>query len=699
MSDRTAQSEPSTAGRRLAWGAAAALFVLVLLAFSQIGSLNPGRMVLVIAAAITAASPVAGWLVAAAGLGGPVRRWVAPDTRHGWLVDVVLGAGLLMFVDWLLLWAGALGAVTAWGIAVIGWALLLARMARRQPGESQISRFTPSGWLLIAMPALALLVGAAMLAPGAVWAGEFGGYDVLSYHLQLPREWLAHGGMLPTPHNVYGYMPNFVEAAYTHLAVWRGGAVEAALSAQMLHAMFAVLAAAAVGTIAGDVIATNVPADEHGRPPADSGADHGTPGSVTAILAAAIYLAVPWTVVTGSLAYTEQAMIAFGAVAWLLAFERWNTERSAAPRVREGGASLDRRPLAIGLLCGAAAMAKLTAVGLLVVPAGLVTLVVVWRRGPRRVAAAVGLLIAGFLAVVTPWLIRNAIWTGNPVFPMAGDVLGLGHWTAEQAARWNAAHGPGGSLAHRLTELWSQMLAHHQFGYVLIPLGIAGGVGALTRPRLRPSAAMLLLALAVQLAFWLIFTHLQSRFLLPALLPVTVLAVLGAAAVGRPQPGRIAPAVVVTILTAQSFVLFASQRGGQAVVYLDAVEVVRYHTDPWKALNELPPGSRIYAEGFATPLYVDTPVDYHTTWDRSPLGEPLASAGSTQAGNWLRDRGYTHVLIDWNMLGVWWQPGNYGYDPRITPDALRTLAEDHLRPVARWGGRVLYRVPPTPDGR
>jgi hypothetical protein len=51
--------------------------------------------------------------------------------------------------------------------------------------------------ILAAAPALAVLLLAACCPPGTLWRSEALGFDVLSYHLQLPREWLAGGRLAP----------------------------------------------------------------------------------------------------------------------------------------------------------------------------------------------------------------------------------------------------------------------------------------------------------------------------------------------------------------------------------------------------------------------------------------------------------------------------------------------------------------------
>lgn len=83
---------------------------------------------------------------------------------------------------------------------------------------------------MVGVPGAAMLVVAAACPPGTLWRVEALGYDTLSYHLQIPREWVTAGGMVELEHNVYSYLPGLMESAFAGLMVMRGslaGLVEA----------------------------------------------------------------------------------------------------------------------------------------------------------------------------------------------------------------------------------------------------------------------------------------------------------------------------------------------------------------------------------------------------------------------------------------------------------------------------------------
>ena len=62
-----------------------------------------------------------------------------------------------------------------------------------------------------------------------------------------------------------------------------------------------------------------------------------------------------------------------------------------------------------------------------VVPFGALALVEAVRRRSWRIVLAFAL---GWAVVMTPWLVKNVVDTGNPVYPLAYRVFGGRHWDA-----------------------------------------------------------------------------------------------------------------------------------------------------------------------------------------------------------------------------------------------------------------------------
>jgi 4-amino-4-deoxy-L-arabinose transferase-like glycosyltransferase len=541
----------------------------------------------------------------------------------------------------------------------------------------------------ITAPSLALLLLAATSAPGWLWRSEFGGYDALSYHLQLPKEWLASGRIEGLTHNVYSFLPGYVEAAYLHLMILRGDAIDSAYACQLLHALLALITALVTGRLAARIIG-------------------GERAALAGGAAAALVLGTPWVVVAGSLAYNEMAATLMLACGLLLL--------RATPR----GAM--RTALGLALLAAAACGAKLTALGFVALP--LVVLLLAstpWRRWPA-------IAIAGALSsavVLSPWLIGNAFVAGNPVFPFFGSVLGYGHWSAEQAAIFREGHLFSGGLGDRLVALWNQWLRHGMGAnpragepwlpqWSILPwLAIAGTIIAAVRGASRSALARLWCVIGVQLVFWLLATHLQSRFLLPVVVPCAVLAACGFAAIVR-VTSRAAGAFAAILLLAWSVapvMIFRGEAGGApaARVGFAAIMAGKGLSDEQAeiaarggaraiAINRLLPGSAlVLLVGDATPFYHTRPIAYQTTWDRGPFSAAMREIPDDPA-SWiesLRRRGFTHLLVDPVMLRIWdrfrWN------DSLLTADRVLRAAETHAEAIARFpDGSAIYCLTPPP---
>ena len=113
----------------------------------------------------------------------------------------------------------------------------------------------------------------------------------------------------------------------------------------------------------------------------------------------------------------------------------------------------------------------------------------------------------------------------------------------------------------------------------------------------------------------------------------------------------------------------------------------------------LPADARILFIGDATPLYVrdQSRIVYQTTWDRGPLSQVMREHPD-DPGAWihlLRERGFTHVLIDPNMLYRWEKSG--WNDPLITAERVVNMAEKQAALVRRFpSGEAIYRLEPRP---
>lgn len=645
--------------------------------------------------------PAAAWLLYAFGVGRVVAPLVPREVSgpERTLVVAALGVGVAAWLDSL---AGRLGILTAGG-GVVAWGLVAgfgvpAVLAFIRRGRAEGVRLAASWSWLALVPALSVLLLASLAAPGWLWSSEFGGYDALSYHLQLPKEWLGIGAIAPLEHNAYSHLPNHLEASTLHLMAMLRDPLAAAIPAQSLEAMLAILVAGLVGATVRRLA-----------------------GGTAGLVAAGVLLGLPWMIVCGSLAYDEMGMLLPLAAGLAILL-----------RDRAGEADREWRPRAItvGLLAATAVGAKASAVGLVAVPLGVLLVASL----PPRCWLAAGLLgIAAAMPILAPWLLHNQLTAGQPFFPLLASVLGGGGWSAEQAAIFDAAH--HGELAGAAAIVREWLL--HGVGpapaggepwrpqWSLLPiLGIASLIVLAGRPATRWLAWRLVASIAVMLAFWLLATHLKSRFLLPTAVPLAIAVGAACAPLAEGAAARRLLAVAVLAWGLVPIAIFLRERApegsrfgspaaatGQVAAVSGELHArllrdpgrgreerafILSTAPPWTFLND--PGltgseGRVLLVGESRAFYLRRAGEYAVVWNRGRLSR-LVREHPADPERWrreLRDAGFDHVLLDRAMIDRWRRDG--WWDPVLTAEAIESFA-DALRPLQRFpNGVELLAIP------
>lgn len=454
----------------------------------------------------------ASYLLACLLIGRPIQRWLVPsrvDTTLGVVSAIALGLGIVGFAALFFGLAGLLSPAAAWGI-ILGAAILGLTdgkhlLASFTTGSKQLASWfkqpSQGGWLWLVVACLFTipLIGAT-LPVGMLWRPDDPHpYDSLIYHLQVPREWYELGRIVPLEHNVYSYFPFNVEVHYLLASYLRGSPWLAAAQNQFLSISFTLLSAVA---LRGWLRTRFEPR--------------------AASLATAAFLCVPWVLMSACVTYVEAGMLLYSvlSIAWCLEALA-NTDLPNLP----GHAY--RKFILAGIFAGLVSGVKLTGAAMIlgIVPACAIACFALpsIRSGHLR-QLIFGCLLFGIAgtAVLSPWLIRNQIWAGNPLFPNAMHQLGQAHFSDIQVERWERAHRPApdhSALPARLERVSDQIAVNWRYSYIFFPLAI---VAALLAWR-KPEAWMLLLLIVVMLLFWIVATHLMGRFFILALIPGAML--------------------------------------------------------------------------------------------------------------------------------------------------------------------------------
>jgi len=580
----------------------------------------PQRVLILLAAGLIAA--------AAAGLGDVVLRGLRLEGGLGALervaLDYGLGAGLLGVVT---LIAGRLGWLNPWlcraGLGFGAAAGLLSSRLWRVPRPKLDSSSYVFG--LVIAPFVVVMILGSML-PSI-------DFDVLEYHLQGPKEYFQAGRIAFLPHNVYTNMPFDVEMLHLlGMEVlndwWWGGLV-----GQLLVTFFGPATAILIAAVAA------------------------RGGSIRAgWIAAVVYLTTPWIYRLGALAYVEGPLCFYhGAMIWAVV-RGWG--KVATPGRRPWGL--------LGLLAGCAMGCKYPALISAVIPFGVLAVVDSWRG---RSVLPVGCYLVGWAVVMGPWLGKNVMDTGNPVYPLANNVFHGSYWDQARQTQWTNAHG---RKPITRWELWSSVVDVAGRSDWQSPLYVALAPLALLRPGSRRLTLALWGFVAYLFFTWWLLTHRVDRFWLPILPPLAILAGLGADW-SRRRGWTIVLGTILTIALVMNLAFISTALAGLNEWTGDLVflrrDIPRRWNPPLARLDtELPSDARPLLVGQAAVFHVDHHVTYNTVFNPETI--ELLASGKTPAEfrRALQERKLTHIYVDWKEIKRHRRPEGYGFTDFVTPD-------------------------------
>jgi hypothetical protein len=487
--------------------------------FVVIAAYSRDSWVLVINGIFTDGALAVLWLLCAALVGDIVASRLGAPLVLRCCTAAALGLGLFSLAILALGMAGLLSFASCLALLVVGGAAGTADfvLIRKTFGFESSGHSRP-GWrwlLLLLIPFAAIaLVGVNVFPAVLWWPNDPHPYDVLGYHLQIPREWYEMGRIAPLHHNMYSFFPFAAEMNYLLAMYLRGGPWAGMYLAQMMSFTGIVLAVLSAASA--------------------------MPNRPAAIIAALAMGVTPWTTQLAAMAYNESALLLYVALAaaWMM--------RAVSTRFH-----VVRDMMIAGVMSGLACGVKYTAAPIILVGfafSALAAGIIICRAEWKRLIIGASISLISGLLTFSPWLIRNAVWAGNPVFPLAMRQLGHAHFTPEQVERFERAHRAvpqQSSIAARLAAFWSEIVADWRFGWLLLPMAL---ISVAINIR-RVEVLFLFLSILLIAIFWMGMTHLMGRFFVPA---VPLLAMLVGYLATRPR-GALVGAAAVVVMAFPSF--------------------------------------------------------------------------------------------------------------------------------------------------
>ena len=575
------------------------------------------------------------------------------------VLDVLfaLAAGLWLLAV-LVLVAGAVS------IANVPWVFLaLACWLLPEPRKFirgfYVSTERTDGWAKLMI--MCLMVAAVLNLAGAL-APPFE-YDELEYHLGALADYQRAGRIVFLLHNFYSNMPQLTEMLYLLARTTTSD-----IAAKLLHWVFGVLSALAVYGLAQRLWSRAV-----------------------GLTAAALFYCTPFVQDLGQTARIDQATaffatLAFGAVVL------WTEE--------------DKREFAwLSALCAGAAVAtKWPAIPVVLLPVGLV---LAFRR--RFSLLSVYCLLA--VAMVVPWLVKNWLLTGNPVYPLLSAWFPHPHWSEAQAMILSNKHSP----TFGLQGVWQFVALAWNYSFAepgAVPLLMMTVPLVLLLPRPEPAAKRFARLFAGAYAGWFCFTFRPWRFLFPAFGVGAVAAAFAMEKLGRDAMVRIVVRLSVGVVLVTSLATLALNDladAENAERMPPQMSLVRYALgqftrtefvsrmgkgvlEPIIWMNQnLPADAKVLYVGEARAYYARQPVLWSTAFDQHPLTALSREAKTPeQLLAALRAQGVTHVYVNPSELQRLQNGYNYMMDANwgLIQETLRQYAaEIHVS-----GRRIVYEL-------
>lgn len=607
------------------------------------------------------------WTLGTIGAGSAVVAWCStghPRSDEDIVIACIAGSAVLAGATVLLSFAGWFRPGPLLGLLVAAAVLGAFELFRRPTIRPALEKRT-------------LAIAALWMIALAVTATVTTFYDQWHQHLGFPWLWLSEGSIHLIPRNYYSYMPVNSSLMYAFglgsLGAW---------SAQAIHWWSGVMTVLVCGLMGRRVVA-------------DGGGWWA--GMIMATTPAVVHLAA-----SGG---SDLVVTMFGAAAWL-----------ALLRTRDEGALQIRWWLMAGAFAGLAAGTKYTALGTVALPlaAAALALHAPWKTGSiGAFIRGAGAATLGGAVTLGPWVIRNFLATGAPLFPfMTGpfrQMLKTDPATLDRFSGWLS--GFDLRLDHLVDGLDLGTFTAPVGGFApagLLWLGCAAATVVVLPGLRKPTTAALVAGTVVGIGFWLTGLHVV-RYLLPALIPMAAVLGGGLAMTLRSSTRSTRWAIVSLVLVSVAWNLTTMlhpvgfQRLGCTLGLNPVAPLLERWVSSSLAFEEvakLPKNAKILlvaesrALGFERAVELEHPFGESRLEEIARLNDSIDEMAAVLAGE-----GFTHVLTNrWEarrIAGMRYRPRYFIHGNEQTMDRLDRFARQCLDPVWLGHGVSIYRLDPS----
>lgn len=580
-------------------------------------------------------------------LGLRVLRAYAPKSiKPGelYLYGLALGSGVLAYMIFGL---GLLGWISTPAIAALLILLSIfvapelsktARLVPTLPGR--VLSFWSAGDPLVKVFAVLALVSAALallIALSPPWD-----YDGLMYHLVGPKQILEEGLIVADHDNWYVNGPSAIEMLFLIALSFGDDTVP-----KLVHFLGGFVYLVGAYVLGRRWI-----------------------GPKGAWIAVAILLGIPLIPILSSFAYIDLFWSGYEILAVGAALIWW----------RDG----DRRWLVLcGTFAGFALGSKylgLLGIGVLVVFVGLLSL----RHGLRTAVRALAMLLAPAVLVGMPWMIKNLVLLGNPLFPYLPPFSLFASDRLESFMSFLNSFGTGRDPldfialpvnVYLRNEMFSAVMSRIDIPSLMFPLAILYGF-----QKKNPVITALLVLAGARSLLWALGSQ-QIRFLFPIYPALAIVAAYSIRQVAKdrrfsPAPRMFLPALAVGLMVIPIFYqlrVLIDTGAAKTVVGLESKhEFLRRNVTAFDELSKLPVSvdSRVVLIGDGRGYYClpnCIPDPDHFRW----AAEIASHQSCNEFSAWMKSMRADYLLLNWEDLDFLIQ-----HDPKgLLPVGLARISE------------------------